>query len=140
MITRIEWIADGPIRLQKLAEDGTVLQDVPQALTLREAARILKKSRRHIYRYIQRGWLTPLAKFSGEFFFAPEDIERLKEKTHPRQISLPPHLAPLFPDYDLKSLHLNRDRDVIMTRLLERGTSKDLRWLKKWIPVKDRRD
>lgn len=131
MITRIEWATDGPVHLQVLAEDGTILTDVPSVMTLREAARILKKSRRHLYRYIVRGWIKPLAKFSGEFFIDPSQVTKIKEHNISRQTALPPRLAPLFPDYDLRSLHLTRDRNLILTRVLERGSSIDIRWLKK---------
>ena len=137
MITRIEWANNGPVHLQILNDQKMLLTDIPRAITLQEAARILKKSRRHLYRYMQRGWLRPLAKFSGEFFIDPLEIERMKEKKRTSQYSIPPRLAPYFPDHDLKSLNLNRDRDFILTRLLENGTSVDLKWIKKRFSAKD---
>ncbi len=135
MMTRIEWDDKGAVRLVTLDDQGVILTNIPGIVTLRDAGRILKKSRRHLYRYIERGWIVPLAKFSGEYFLDPRDIVRLKEKSSARQSSVPSRLAPYFPDHDLKSLNLNRDMNLILTRLLERGTSSDLRWLKKRIPA-----
>ena len=70
----------GPMGLQIQGQDGQILKDIPRVLRMREACRALKRSRRHLYRYLQRGWLAPAAKFSGEFFFDGEDLKKLARR------------------------------------------------------------
>ena len=63
------------IRLKILNDDGSTARDIPRVLRVADACRWLGRSRRHLYRYVKRGWLTPVAKFSGELFFEEKDYQ-----------------------------------------------------------------
>ncbi|MCB4756841.1 MAG: helix-turn-helix domain-containing protein [Elusimicrobia bacterium] len=128
MNTIFEVHEGGSVHVRLCDAGGQLVRDIPEAMTLREACRALQRSRRHLYRAIQRKWLEPVAKFSGEFFFDKQDIERLKPAAKRRWNSVPPSLRPLFPEHDLKNLHLERDANIILSRILERGTGADVRW------------
>lgn len=116
------------VHLQILDNEGQITRDVPHALTSGDVCRRLHRSRRHLYRYLKRGWLKPLAKFSNELFFDAEEVQRLIKKSARRQTSVPSSMAPLFPDYDIQNLHLERDADMILSRILERGSTRQVRW------------
>jgi hypothetical protein len=120
----------GPLSLQIQTDDGQILKDVARVLRMREACRALRRSRRHLYRYVERGWLSPAAKFSGEYFFDWEDLKKLAHRRGPRERrrSIPARMAPLFPEYTLPALEPERDADTILSRILECGTSRDIRW------------
>ena len=102
-------------------DQGQVVRKFSEVWTTKEACRHLGRSRRQLYRHIQRRWLNPIARFSGEFFFDPAEIQRLPKQSQPTR-SLPPSWATLFPDYEMRTLHFERDRDLILSRVLERGS------------------
>src|SRR5258708_5087446 len=99
---------EGAIRLRVLNDDGSPAQDFPRVLRMTDACRWLKRSRRHLYRYVARGWLRPVAKFSGEFFFDVKDLESYQRGPGPRRASLPGRMAALFPEYDIRTLQPER--------------------------------
>ncbi len=113
--------------LRILDEGGRLLRDIPRVVTSGEACRRLHRSRRHLYRCIRRGWLRPVAKFSNELFFDVEDVSRL-QKAPRRHASPPASMTALFPEYEIQSLHAERDADLILSRILERGSFAEVRW------------
>jgi hypothetical protein len=131
----IEVSESGPTRLQIRDPQGRVVREVAEVFSTQEACQALGRSRRHLYRYIARRWLQPAAKFSGEFFFDAEDVRRLKGRTEGRVTSVPSSLNPLFPEYDVAQLHPERDADMILSRVLERGDARALRWALRRYPL-----
>lgn len=107
-----------------------------EVCSVSKACRILKKSRRQIYRYIHSGLLRPIAKVLNEILLEYEAIKRLDQAplfTQP----LPSTLAILFPEYSLSFLNAGKDRRLIITRILEGGSLSQLRWLFKRYKKKD---
>jgi hypothetical protein len=49
-------------------------------------------------------------------------------RQHPASPSLPEELRWLFPEYRLEALEPERDRRLILARVLERGRLRDVRW------------
>ena len=128
------------IQTFRVEEDGRVYFEAWEAgrslkkrsrrvVTAAEAARILGRSHRHLYRLIERDWLRPVARFAGQYFFGFEEVRSLAfAGAVLRTPVLPRRLAPLFPEYDRHRLHLKRDADLIISRILERGDRAALRW------------
>lgn len=131
---------EGMAGLRVLDEADAVVRDIPRVWTMREAGRHLNRTQRHLYRYVQRGWLRPAAKFSGEFFFDPSEVKLLKKRARKRVNQLPSWLAPLFPEYDIENVHLDRDADLILSRLLDRGDGRAARWVLRHFTKNQRRD
>ncbi|MBI3292215.1 MAG: hypothetical protein HYZ73_05345 [Elusimicrobia bacterium] len=129
-----EFSDKGPVRLQVQEPEGHRVQEIPEVLSSREVCTALKRSRRHIYRYIERQWLHPVVKFSGELFFDAREVQALAVPTRQRRYTLPRRLRILFPDYDLASLQLDRDADLILARILERGDQSDIQWMLRHVP------
>ena len=130
-----------------VAEDGTVLfqeggagpeppVNARKVMAAGEVARFLRRSHRHLYRLIRRGWLRPVATFAHQHFFDAEEVRSLRrQKPAGRMASLPRRLASLFPEYEGRSLHPQRDADLILSRILERGDPAALRWARLHFPV-----
>lgn len=140
-----EFSEKGPIRLQVREEEGHLIQEIPEVFPTGEACARLGRSRRHVYRYVARGWLHPVVKFSGELFFDAREVKALESarpasrpKSPARRPSVPRRLKPLFPEYDLQTLEPNRDADLILSRILERGDAPALRWALRYFSRKRR--
>jgi hypothetical protein len=73
-------LENGSVRLTVRDAEGHMLRRVQSAVGTHEACRMLSRSRRHLYRYIKRGWLQPVAKFAGELFFDAVDIQSIGAK------------------------------------------------------------
>jgi hypothetical protein len=130
----------GAVRLRIQDENGHDLTVVPRAVRLNEACRLFKRSRRHLYRYVRRGWLKPVAKFSGEWFFDLRDLNALEHRdAERRRQAVPRRLAELFPEYDRERLEPDRDADLILARVLERGGSHEIRWALRRYPLSRRK-
>lgn len=54
----------------------------------------------------------------------------MPDKARNRKESLPARLKPFFWDVPFRSLTLDRDRDLIMRRLLDRGDWESVKWLR----------
>lgn len=101
---------------------GRERETIHPVLTVQEACRQLRKSRRQVYRYLQTGRLQPLVRILGQWLFGPEEIRRFREER------VPPFLRPFFWDVPLSSLSLGHHRQFILARLLEFGDWKAVRW------------
>lgn len=99
---------------------GKVLRRVEPVWTLKELCRRAGKSRRQIYRDLREGRLQALGKFLGEWLVDPAELRRLRP--------LPPSLASLLPEHGLSSLDPERDRDLLLSRVLRFGGRERLRW------------
>jgi len=130
----------GAVSLKVHDPQGRVVREIPRVMRMTEACRALKRSRRHLYRYVTRGWLKPAAKFSGEFFFDWRDLRPLAHGAgRPRRAALPARMAPLFPEYELPTLEPGKDADTILSRILERGSRRDILWAIGRYPLARRR-
>jgi len=95
--------------------------------TVSEAARILKRTRRQVYRYIKAGDLKPEAKLLGEWLLDASEVAKVAKSPLSVQ-PLPKSLAHLFPEYDISRLNAGRDRTLIMARVLEDGGPDEIKW------------
>lgn len=108
---------------EKLAvrtEEGTF-----PVVTVRHAARRLRRSRRQVYRMVGSGALTLRLKALGECLLDEPAVERLAAAPRTKQ-RVPAMLAGLFPEYG--PLNAGSDRDLILTRVLEAGSLKQAGW------------
>lgn len=121
-----QWVLAGVgprvIRLTRLSRRGRRQETVSPVLTVTEVCRRLHKSRRHVYRYLQAGRLTPCARILGQWLFAPSEVARLTRRR------LPVFLRPFFWDARLADLSVDRHRDFILARLLESGDRDAVAW------------
>jgi len=132
--------SEGAVQRVTQEDHGQVLRDTVRVVRMEDACRQLKRSRRHLYRYVARGWLKPVAKFSGELFFDQSDLAALgPHASQGRRNALPRRLAPLFPEYDIKALAPERDAEMILSRVLERGNEREIRWAIRRFPLRRRR-
>ncbi|OGR88122.1 MAG: hypothetical protein A3J74_06750 [Elusimicrobia bacterium RIFCSPHIGHO2_02_FULL_57_9] len=99
-----------------------------RACTVSEAVKILGRTRRQVYRYIEDGTLPALDKFLGEWLLDFSSVEQAAARPLSRQ-PLPEHLGVFFPEYSLLALNAGRDRVLIMARLLDGGGMGAVRWL-----------
>ena len=112
----------------KLLLKTTPEQPPQKVLTVSQTSRLLKRSRRQIYRYIRESRLTSYGKFLGEWLLNKEEVIRMASfPAHPH--ALPKSFRPMFPEYDLKDLNPGRDRVLVLSRLLEQGSRRELRWI-----------
>lgn len=112
--------ADGSLLLEKAGETR-------QVRTVSQAAKILKRTRRQIYRYVEMGTLKPEAKLLGEWLLDAAEVKRMSERP-PTVQPLPRKLQPLFPEYDISKLNAGRDKTLVMARALETGGPEDIKW------------
>lgn len=96
-------------------------------LTVGEGAQRLRRSRRQIYRLMKAGALGLRAKVLGECLLDEADVKRLEAAPRLRQ-RLPANLAGLFPEYDLAALNAGTDRDLVLSRVLEGGSERQVAW------------
>ncbi len=107
-----------------------------QVMIVAEACRRLRRTRRQIYRLMKAGRLGPREKLLGEWLLDQRAVENLARAPLAAQ-PLPRGLKPLFPEYDPKALNAGKDKALVITRVLESGGRKDLRWLLKRYPRRE---
>ena len=98
--------------------------------TVSYAQKVLGRSQRQVYRYLREGTLGILAKVSGcHLLDAAQVIGLARQQRRMARIGgLPRSFKPLFPEYSLKSLDPLKDSALILARILERGTLRDIQW------------
>ncbi|MEK7388174.1 MAG: hypothetical protein AAB036_00600 [Elusimicrobiota bacterium] len=104
--------------------------------TVTAACKRLRRTRRQVYRLLMAGRLGAPEKLLGEWLLDYAAIETLALKpltTHP----LPARLKHLFPEYETKELNAGKDDVLIISRVLEGGGRKDVRWLLQRYPTRD---
>ncbi len=99
-----------------------------RVISVIEAVKLLGRSQRHLYRLMERGWLRPVAFFANQHFLDLSEVQALVVRHRARAASVPQRLAYLFPEYDARALEPRRDANLILSRILERGDRKALRW------------
>ena len=129
----------GRFRVCVRDESGAVLRQSDSAVTSARAARMLGKSRRHVYRYVERGLLTPLGKFFDEWLFDAGQVERFRKMQSLGRIPLrrpviPAGFGTFFPDYRLKEMNPWTNAALIITRILDTGTRAEWRWVFRHYP------
>jgi len=114
-------------------EDGSLWLALPgeqaprRVVAVGEACRRLGRSRRQVYRSIASGALESAGKFLGEILVDAASVERLA-LAPPAAQPLPAALERLFSEYDSEALNAGRDRVLILSRILEGGSTEDVRW------------
>jgi hypothetical protein len=130
-----------PVALLEYDENGRLVRETPEVTTLREVCRRFRKSRRQVYRYLQTGSLQPLGKFLGEWLFDGREVDRLAKRfdrlKRQRSLRLPSGFKPLFQEHDAGALHPALDAELIISRILDRGTAKEVRWLFQHYPSRE---
>lgn len=117
--------ADGRLWHKALGQGRAV-----EVCTIQEACKVLRRTRRQVYRYIADRALNAPGKFLGEWLVERRSVIRLA-KSPPSVQRIPAKLQPLFPEYELSMLNAGTDRVLILSRVLESGTLEDLRWVLK---------
>lgn len=124
---------EGPVALREYDEKGRSLREVPEVITLLEICKRWGKSRRQLYRYIREGSLEPLGKFLGEWLFDGREVDRFVVRfNHVKSkggFRLPSQMKLFIQEYDTASLHPVLDAELIISRILEWGSSKEIHWL-----------
>ncbi len=95
--------------------------------TVAGACRVLRRSRRQVYRYLESGDLVPAGKVLGQWLVERDSVERLSRSPMTAQ-PVPSRLQRLFPEHDMARLNAGRDRDLILSRVLEAGSLEDAKW------------
>jgi hypothetical protein len=103
-------------------------KQVTKVCEVREAAQILGRSIRHVYRLAHSGELRVVDKILGSVLLDAASIKRFK-LSEPQKQPLPQSLQCLFPEYEIKVLNAGRDRNLVVGRVLELGKWEDVRWL-----------
>ncbi len=98
-----------------------------EVLSVREACGRLRRTRRQVYRYIHSAVLRPRAKLLGEWLLDSGEVENLARRPAKAQ-PIPRRLQVLFPEYRVGALNAGRDSTIVLSRVLERGGCRDLRW------------
>lgn len=114
--------ADGALWLQKPPRPPR------RVVTVAQACRRLRRSRRQLYRLMGASRLGPLEKMLGEWLLDSAAVEALADAPLAAQ-RLPARLKPLFPEYALEVLNAGKDGDFVIARVLEGGGRRELRWL-----------
>lgn len=105
------------------------LDDVTRRIcSVSEAIKCLKKTRRQVYRYLANGILINYGKFFGEWLIDYQSVESLR-KTPMKIQPIPKKLKPLFPEYEIADINAGKDRVVVLGRILEVGSIRELKWL-----------
>lgn len=130
--------------LAKKASGGWLLVDPASGkergvCTVAEACGRLGLSRRQVYRHIASGTLESPGKAFGEWLLNRTAVERLVSAPSSAQ-PIPARMRTLFPEYDIARLNAGRDRSIVVTRILDRGTREDVRWLLRRLPLPSVKD
>ena len=97
-------------------------------LTVAQAAQRLRRSRRQVYRLMQDRLLGPTQKLLGEWLLDEREVARLAAR--PRQAQpIPQSISGFFSDLPAHALNAGQDRLLIVSRILEHGGLRELRWL-----------
>lgn len=103
-------------------------------VTVADACRRLRRSRRQVYRLMNAGRLGPLEKMLGEWLLDKAAVDGLARAPLAAQ-PLPGRLKPLFPEYEPGRLNAGKDSVLVIARVLESGSREDLRWLMNRYPA-----
>lgn len=112
-------------RLLSLAyssEKGQGERKVSPVLSVGDVCRLLRRSRRQVYRYINGGNLKPCARIMDQWLFAKGEVERFQRD------KLPLSFRPLFWDAKLSDVDPRSHRDFVLSRILEYGDRDAIRW------------
>ena len=111
--------------------DGTLFLEkggrTREVRTVSQAAAILQRTRRQVYRYIETGVLTPGVKFLGEWLLDAAEVAHTARSPLTVQ-PLPKKLGPLFPEYDISKINAGRDKTLVISRILENGGLAEIKW------------
>lgn len=99
-----------------------------RVVTVTQACRLLRRTRRQVYRHIRAGAIEPRGKILGEWVLDADSVGRLAGRPLTAQ-PLPSRLQAYFPEHEVSRLNAGRDNILVISRILEGGGLGDLRWL-----------
>lgn len=99
-----------------------------EVFTVSEASKVLKRTPRQIYRYLEEGTLEKIAKIGGEWWVDALSVRQLAQMPAQKQ-PLPKSLMPFFPENKFSSLNAGKHSSLILGTLLESGGIPELKWL-----------
>ncbi|MFA6317652.1 MAG: hypothetical protein WC943_09545 [Elusimicrobiota bacterium] len=118
---------DGAPRLRLSPGPG---QAERRVCTSAEAAKLLGRSGRQVYRFIKEQRVASYGKFLGEWLLDLADVERLARRPAKPQ-RLPSRFQTFFPEHAVADLNPGRDRHLVLSRLMESGGTREIRWLRR---------
>jgi len=119
---------DRPDSLTPAKNAGASANPIRPVLTVPDVCRLLRRSRRHVYRYLKSGRLRPCARILGQWLFSTEEIQSFQSGRVPR------FLNSLFWDARPADLSVRHHRDFILARLLESGNREAVAWVFRTYP------
>ena len=112
-------LQDGEGRLFARRKGEARLREV---CTVTQASELLERTPRQIYRLIGQKTLPLWEKFLDLLLLDLETVQRLRASPSERQPP-PSRLQRLFPEYAVRRLNAGRDRNLLMSRVLEQERS-----------------
>jgi hypothetical protein len=107
---------------------GGASRKLTRVSSVTEAAGVLSRTRRQIYRCLHDGSLISVSKLLGEWLIDFDSVERLRANV-PMKRRLPGRFQVFFPEFRVGALNPGKERVLIVSRLLEQGGVADIRWL-----------
>lgn len=99
-----------------------------EVFSVTKAAKILKRTRRQVYRYIKAGILKTAGKMLGEWLITQDSANLVQ--ANPLMVQpLPSRFKRFFPEFRIQDINPGKDRITVISRLLEQGDLNDIRWL-----------
>ncbi len=118
-------VADINGRLYYKDSDHT---DFKEVFTVAITSKLLKKTKRQIYRYIKSGILKSKAKILGEWLITKDSVNILLK--NPLMVQpIPKRMQKYFQEFDIETLNPGKDQITVVTRILEYGEGIDIAWL-----------
>ncbi len=115
-------------------DQDEMTREVPAAVSVTEACRILKKSRRQLYRYMKEGWVKPVGKFLNEWLVNKDSVTQLQMLNVITKNRIPKNIQYLFHEYHANQLRLVSSAVTIAGRIMDEGGIQESRWLLKTYP------
>ncbi|OGS28671.1 MAG: hypothetical protein A2218_09855 [Elusimicrobia bacterium RIFOXYA2_FULL_53_38] len=126
----ILYVMNTTLSLVRKSDGGLFLEvggRTREVRTVAQAARILGRTCRQVYRYIETGLLKPETKLLGEWLLDAAEVENMARRPLAVQ-PLPKRLGPLFPEYDISKINAGRDKTLVISRVLENGGLDEIKW------------
>ncbi len=115
-------------------DQDELTKEVPAAVSVTDACRILKKSRRQLYRYMKDGWVKPVGKFLNEWLVDGASLEQIRLLSSAAKARLPRNFQWMYPEYRIENLRPAVHAISITGPILEMGGRKEIRWLLRTYP------
>jgi len=135
MRTVLESLDRGGWAVRRYDAAGRLVSDVPRAVAVRDLCRIMRKSRRQVYRYMGEGRLATAGKYLGEWLVDARGLDWFAGTKTSRLLKLPRSARLLFPEYSLSGLNPINDASVVVPRIMEQGDRRETSWMLRQYPA-----